>query len=234
FDASNELMLEAILPRDPAAMAPMVMRYAVDPNGRKLSNRLTPAQNAALDAALAPLGLPPRAFDSYEPWFVTVTLAVAAAQRLGVGAADGPEALLMRAARARSIAVGELEGVQWQFLLFDGMPYAQQIAQLVETLEHNDELDEELAPMLAAWSAGDVERLVAIIDAGREQDPALHRLLFAGRNANWASWIQLRLRRPGTVFLAVGAGHLAGRDSVQAQLARRGIHAERVPHVEAN
>jgi len=142
--------------------------------------------------------------------------------------------VLMRAACARNIAIGELEGAQWQFLLFDGLPYAQQIAQLIDTIEHNDALDEELAPMLAAWSAGDVDRLVALIDAGREQDRALHRLLFAGRNANWASWIQLRLRRPGTVFLAVGAGHLAGNDSVQAQLSRRGIRSERVPHAEAN
>ena len=42
------------------------------------------------------------------------------------------------------------------------------------------------------------------------------------------------MARPGTVFIAVGAGHLAGRDSVQdAVAARAALRAERVPHVEA-
>ena len=234
FDASDELVMEAILPADPASIQPMVLRYAVDPSGRKLSDRLTPAQNAALNAAIAPLGAPAGAFDRFEPWFVAMTLAVVAAQRLGVGTADGPETLLMRAARARNMPIGQLEGLEWQFILFDQMPEAQQVAQLVKTLEHNDELDEALAPMLAAWSAGDVERLVALLNANSEEDPALHRLLFTERNKAWASWIQLRLRRPGTVFLAVGAGHLAGNDSVQAALRARGLAAERVPHAAAN
>ena len=34
--------------------------------------------------------------------------------------------------------------------------------------------------------------------------------------------------RPGTVFVAVGSGHLAGKDSVQQWLAARGISATRV------
>ena len=41
------------------------------------------------------------------------------------------------------------------------------------------------------------------------------------------------MARPGTLFIAVGAGHLAGRDSVQAVLAEAGLRAERVPHREA-
>ena len=37
FDASDELVMEAILPEDPAALQPMVLRYAIDPSGRTLS-----------------------------------------------------------------------------------------------------------------------------------------------------------------------------------------------------
>ena len=233
FDSSDELVLEALVPDDPASLQPMVMRYAMYPDGGRLSDRLTPAQNQALNAALAPMGVPTGAFDRFEPWFVSMTLAVLAAQRLGVGTADGPETLLMRAARARNIPMTPLEGLEWQFILFDAVPDAQQVSWLVQTLESNDELDEALAPMLAAWSAGEVDRLVALMNESSDHDPALHRLLFTNRNAAWASWIQARLRRPGTVFLAVGAGHLAGNDSVQAALQARGVRAERVPHVEA-
>jgi uncharacterized protein YbaP (TraB family) len=40
--------------------------------------------------------------------------------------------------------------------------------------------------------------------------------------------VRERLHKPGTVFVAVGAGHLAGKGSVQAQLAAAGISAQRV------
>jgi len=61
-----------------------------------------------------------------------------------------------------------------------------------------------------------------------DDDPAFAERLLIGRNRNWAEWLDERLDRPGTVFVAVGAGHLAGKESVQDQLAARGIGAARV------
>ena len=58
--------------------------------------------------------------------------------------------------------------------------------------------------------------------------PVLYKRLLTDRNTRWAKWIDGRLKQPGTVFVAVGAGHLAGRDSVQAQLRKRGIKARRL------
>jgi len=235
FDASDELVMEAILPENRASLVPLIMRYAVDPDGRKLSDRLTAEQNSALGGALAAAGAQPNAFDAFEPWFVSMTLAVLGAQRLGISGEGGPETILTRAATARHMPIGELEGFERQLRMLDGMPEAQQLAQLDETLAHNDEIADKLAPMLAAWSTGDVERLAALTDEDEtEQDRALHRLLFTERNASWAAWIAERMARPGTLFIAVGAGHLAGRDSVQAALAARGLRAERVPHVEGH
>lgn len=233
FDASDELVIEAIIPENAAEVVPLIQRYAVYPEGQTLSQRLTPEQNAALGRVLAEAGVPAGAFDRMEPWFVSMTLGTVAAQRLGIDAANGPERTLSNAARARSIPIGELESVAWQLQLFDEMPEAQQISQLNEAVENFDQIDEELAPMLAAWSTGNVEELVRILNAQGDNDPELHRLLFTNRNRTWAGWIQERMARPGTVFIAVGAGHLAGGDSVQAMLAARGLQAERVPHVEA-
>ncbi len=228
FDASGELVLEAIIPENPAEIQPMVLRYAVDPQGRKLSERLSAEQNQALARALATIGAPAAAFDPLEPWFVSMTLTAVASQQLGISAANGPETVLIRAARERSLPINELEGLEWQIRLFDNMPEEQQIAQLREALDNMEALSESLTPMLTAWSTGDVEGLKAIIDSQSSSDPALHRLLFTDRNRTWAGWIQERMARPGTVFLAVGAGHLAGNDSVQAALQTRGIAAERV------
>jgi uncharacterized protein YbaP (TraB family) len=61
-----------------------------------------------------------------------------------------------------------------------------------------------------------------------EDDPALVDMLLTRRNKAWARWIERRLDKPGSVFIAVGAGHLAGPGSVQDQLAAAGISAQRI------
>jgi uncharacterized protein YbaP (TraB family) len=53
-------------------------------------------------------------------------------------------------------------------------------------------------------------------------------MMFAERNARWADWIAARMQTPGVVFVAVGAGHLAGRDSLLVRLGEKGIVSKRV------
>ncbi|RJY08508.1 TraB/GumN family protein [Aurantiacibacter aquimixticola] len=48
------------------------------------------------------------------------------------------------------------------------------------------------------------------------------------RNAAWAEWVQTRLGEPGTVLLAVGAGHFEGDASLLTMLAQRGLIARRL------
>jgi len=56
----------------------------------------------------------------------------------------------------------------------------------------------------------------------------MNKQLLDRRNRAWAGWLEQRLAQPGTVLVAVGAGHLAGRNSVQEMLAARGLAAERL------
>jgi uncharacterized protein YbaP (TraB family) len=236
FDSAGELVLEAQLPENPAELQGMIIRYALNQQGPTLSSRLTPAQNAALDGALGSLGVPARAFDHMKPWFVSLTLSAALVQQLGTSAENGPETVLTRAAQARHIPIGELEGMEYQIRIFDAMPPELQLTQLRQTLDELDHFAEKLVPLLTAWSRGDVAGLTAAIagDEGESTDDrALHQALFTNRNTAWATWIQQRLARPGTVFIAVGAAHLAGNDSVQALLRARGVQSARVPHVVA-
>lgn len=230
FDASDELVMEAILPEDPASLAPMIMHYAIDQSGRKLSDRLTPADNAALTRAVEPLHIPVAAFDRFKPWFASMLLSATEAQRSGLDAANGPETILSHAAAARHMPIGELEGLEWQIHLFDNMPDALQLADLHSTLQELDSSDQVLGSMLAAWAAGDVDALVRIMESQTDTNPELRAILLTNRNAAWARWIHERLARPGTVFIAVGAGHLAGSGSVQSALEAQGIHVVRVAH----
>jgi hypothetical protein len=81
--------------------------------------------------------------------------------------------------------------------------------------------------MVAEWMEGDADGLAELMNQGLT-DQVLADALLYDRNARWADWIDTRLDTPGTVFLAVGAGHLAGSRSVQDYLAGRGLTVTRL------
>ena len=84
--------------------------------------------------------------------------------------------------------------------------------------------------MVAQWAKGDPDALDKTLNEGLNAQPELAKLLLADRNKRWAVVIDDLLSRPGTTFVAVGAGHLAGKNSVQNQLKRYGITAKRVSY----
>ena len=67
-----------------------------------------------------------------------------------------------------------------------------------------------------------------MLDHMRASSPETYNVLFNDRNGRWAAWIARRLQQPGTVFVAVGAGHLAGQDSVQNKLSQMNVRSQRI------
>ena len=124
--------------------------------------------------------------------------------------------------------VAELENVEIQMAMFDRISEASQVAMLETALTSLDEVPASTAKMLAAWNSGDAAGFKTIMDESDAQGPEAYKVIFSDRNATWAEWVDNRLDKPGTVFVAVGTGHLAGRDSVQQWLDKRGIVAKRV------
>ena len=228
FDASSELVMEIVMPENPAALQPLIMKHAIDQTGKPLSSKLKPEVKAKLDKELATLGLPAAAVEKLEPWFVSMTLTGLGAKKLGLKGEHGPETVLTKAAKEKGKAISAVETVEGQIAILDGMPEETQIAALTHMVEGMSKLGETFTPMLAAWSSGDTDGLVKVMNSGLNNDPVVYKAMLTDRNAKWADWIGERMAKPGTVFMAVGAGHLAGKDSVQDFLAKKGIKAERV------
>ena len=82
--------------------------------------------------------------------------------------------------------------------------------------------------MLSAWARGDVDAIAATFNHDLSGSPELKQALIKQRNANWSKWIEQRMTQPGAIMIAVGAGHLAGPDSVIALLERDGYRVRRV------
>ena len=216
------------IPMDAASEAQgqqLTMSKGLLPAGTTLRSLLTPEQTAAFGAAMAKIGAPAEAFDPFKPWLAGLTLSILPLMQQGYDPASGVEKVLL--AKVPEKPKGSLETLEFQLGIFDNMTQEAQIAFMMEAATGIDELKPMLDRMVAEWVKGDADALAAVMNEGMT-DPAVAEALLYSRNANWAEWIDTRLDTPGTVFIAVGAGHLAGPKSVQDLLAKKGITTSRV------
>lgn len=220
FDASDEVVLEIARP-DPQAIGALTAQ---------LGTRGGPPFAPEVDAAAQKLGMPKGAIDKMEPWLAALTLSQLAVAKAGYNTDDGVEAALSDAAEGAGKPVKALESARGQLMLFDGLSGAAQSAMLDATVKELPEAGPRLTRFVTAWGAGDAETVGAEMNRVAQASPEVAEALIARRNARWADWVAARMAQPGTVFVAVGAGHLAGKGSVQALLAEKGLKAERVAY----
>ena len=95
-------------------------------------------------------------------------------------------------------------------------------------LDDPKEMKGEFQVMLDAWSRGDIAGVAKSFNSDMGDAPELMDALISRRNTNWANWVRTRLDKPGTVMMAVGAGHLAGDKSVVKLLEKQGLKVTRV------
>lgn len=230
FDKSDTLVTEIADMDNPAAMAPLVMKYAVDAKGRKLRDRLTASQRATYDAEMAKLKLPTAQLDAFDPWFVSLNASLVQYAKSRMNPESGSETILFATAKKAGKTQVALETAEQQFGWFDAVPETEQVDGLITALTKGEEAQAMIERMNVAWNKGNADTLATIMNEEMDKYPETRRLLLTDRNARWADWISKRLDTPGTVFMAVGAGHLAGQGSVQDHLARHKIRTTRVQY----
>ncbi len=226
FDQSDELVMELVDPPAGEAQA-LFAKYGIDHSGTPLSSKLSDADKPAFKKAMEGLGLPEAAFEPLDPWAVAVTLQVYGLQKTGYDANSGVETTLTAAAKATNKKISGVETMGSQLAIFDSLPQDTQVRFLVESIKGLDQLGAGMDELVSKWSQPDPEALARLMNEGLS-DPILFSRLLTQRNAAWSRWIEQRMKQPGTVFMAVGAGHLAGTVSVQQMLSAYGITTERV------
>ena len=202
FEQSDELVLETLVPEGPQA-----------------SQAMLPLQ--------APSVTPSASF------LATTRLAINAGRAQGMQVGNGADMVLRHVAEAEGKPVEGLETLQLQLNMFQHIPASATAAPRARPGQPAqpgpvDGLSKAMGTMQAAWKRGDQTIFVQMLAQLRQASPDTYRMMFAERNERWADWIRARMQSPGTVFVAVGAGHLAGPDSLLVRLAERGIPSQRV------
>jgi uncharacterized protein YbaP (TraB family) len=166
--------------------------------------------------------------DALDDWAVMVLMGQRAAQRADLSPAAGVENGLTEKFQAAGKPIAGLETARTQLMLFETLDAPTQRALLIRAAEGADDAAAEVAALTAAWRRGDVAALEAMINEDIDAVPAARRAIITDRNRRWSAWAKQRMAAPGTVLMAVGAGHLVGADGVPAMLAADGLTVTRV------
>ncbi len=228
--AQSDALVVEITDDNPANMTALVLRLGIDA-AHPLSSLLSSGDFDRLELAARKAGLPgTTALNVMRPWLATLTLTLAPLTKAGLDPARGVDRQLRDMMSKAGKPVRALETAEQQVHFLADMPTAMQLDMLRQTVREADHASIELQALLDAWQAGDDAAIARLEnDLMKRETPALYQRLLVQRNALWAGRIKAMLDTPGTVFIAVGAAHLAGPDSVQAQLQKLGVSSTRVP-----
>ncbi|HET9405492.1 MAG TPA: TraB/GumN family protein [Burkholderiales bacterium] len=174
-------------------------------------------------------GLPEPALRLLKPWAVAVLLSVPAQNP-----ADVLDFVLARLAMERGKPLHELENLEEQISVFEGMSETEQVMLLREAVDNYESMPRLIGRVIEAYLARDLAGIWRIREessgksreARRFNETFMRRLLH-DRNARMAERAEPLLREGGA-FIAVGALHLYGSGGVPALLERRGYRVTRV------
>lgn len=228
FAAADEFVTETDTSDAASAAFPqLAARYGALPEGERLSDRLSASDRDRITRIAQAAGIAPAALESQRPWLAALQLSYAYAARQGHSPDAGVETVLAAEARRDGKQLSFLESPEAQIRILADLPPAEELRFLSVTLRQIEEDAAILDALDRAWARADVAELERLLDAQwAESGPIIHERLILARNRAWADAIAQRLQGEGRIFIAVGAAHLVGDESVVDLLRARGISVE--------
>lgn len=201
----------------PAAIAEAISRRGLYHDHRRLAQLVDEATwNSLVEAANA-VGLPVLLLERQKPWFASMTLTTLALAQRGFRSDLGIDLHVMALAADSGVPIVELESLEGQLDLLEGLSERGQILLLEQALEQLTDTDRYFRMLLDAWLAGDADALAAIlVDEmhGPDGDDEIYQTLLVERNRSMQRDIVRLLDQHDVIFVVVGAGHMVGEDGI--------------------
>ncbi len=214
---ADVLVVEVAGLGDAGAAARMFAARSAADTPADVAVRLEPALRPALADLLDDSGQDPAALRELDTWAAALTLA----QGVRHGdPANGVDRAVIAAFAGRQVI--ELEGLAFQFDLFDKLPEREQRDLLAAVVRDHQRWGDDPGHLTRTWLAGDG---AALADPGQSAllaDAELREALLTRRNAAWADRIDGLLAGERSVLVAVGAAHLPGPEGLAALLEQYG------------
>jgi len=222
---ADRLILEAADLQDEQKTLALFESMGRSPGLSPLDRRVPEEEQAALNKAISEGGTSTQLLSGYESWAAAMLLSAATQQELGVSQDDGVEPVLIATFKKAGKPIGGLETIERQFGAFDTLPQAAQSRLLVQTVHEAKDMKGLYDRILKAWTTGDMDAIAKEDENGEQPDPMVEEAVLVARNRDWVKAIE---PMKGAPFIAVGAGHLTGRENLIELLKARGFTVTRV------
>ena len=227
FKQADTLITEADLtePQDTNRVLKLLLQKGVYPAGDSVENHIGQETRALLLPYVAKSKELAFDYARLKPWFLTVSIAVIEAKRMGFEISEGLDRHFVDKATEMRKPIGTLETTEFQLDLISSFPDELQDRLLLSSLLDAEDKSEGMDRMLQAWKSGDADAMEETKLRYVREYPSLNPVfekMFDQRNDGMTRQIEQFLQTPKTYFVAIGAGHLTGERGILSQL--RGKH----------
>jgi uncharacterized protein YbaP (TraB family) len=206
-----------------------VIKNGLMPTGASLRRLLTRREYLVYSTILIRAGLRPEVFEHYRPWLASIVLGLAYLHPDNVASLTGADDALVRFAQANRRELRYFETVDQQMALLSNANEVAQILslkRLIQTLPRTRSQSDEL---FESWTAGDADRLEALIRGYFNGYPVIEDKLLGSRNRVWMSQIKQFVEAGDkNALITVGAAHLGGENGLLSLLCAEGYDVKRV------
>jgi len=242
LDAAETILVEAGPEQEQALMADLARDpgLMVITDGPTLREALPKPEWDLLADAMRERGLPPFMVSKFQPWYVSMLLALPACEGAIQAEKGGLDGMVIRHATDRGIPLRALESHETVFRLFESMSFDDQLGMIRSALAL-EPMSEDYAVTLADSYFDEQPRLIWELThhlslAAPGADPAtvardfalMEQTLMTDRNRAWIPVLEDAAAQ-GPAVAAFGALHLPGETGVLKLLEEAGWTVERLP-----
>jgi uncharacterized protein len=221
LNASDRLVLEIDMDN---AQELSSLPALIAAKGKSIKEFMTPEELQKVSRYMADsAGIPFEQVASLKPFVFTSLLL---SKVVGSTPTSYEEYLLGQAKQANKPIDG-IETVAEQVEAFDRLPFDQQVKQLVEMISDMDKARQQYQQLVAAYTSQQLDQISKVSEEENKDYPQFEQVLITDRNTKWIPRLKEKIS-DGGCFIAVGAGHLAGRNGILELLKKKGYKVEPV------
>lgn len=164
------------------------------------------------------LGMPLTFINKIKPFFLEAMLYP---KMMPCKTVSGVEEELMKLVKQDKKEIKGLETMEFQAAIFDSIPYEEQAKELLKSIDSMASNKKEFDTMMTVYKTQQVSEIENLFSKSESGMEAHQDMLLNNRNKNWVNQLK-SIMKTTRVFVAVGAGHLVGKQGLIALLRKEG------------
>ncbi len=188
-------------------------------NGKTLKDLYTDEEYKRLSGYFSDsLQLPMMMLQKMKPMFLEAMLYP---KLMACKTMSGVEEELLRIAKQDKKEIKGFETMQFQASVFDSIPYDVQARGLLKTLDSLQQYKVYFDSMLMVYKDQQLTKIETLFNSKEFGDGENQDILLDNRNKNWVKQLK-HILKTENIFMAVGAGHLVGKNGLIELLRKEG------------